>query len=558
MTEIKYPHVQKAKKYADDVVNGRIPSCKWIVLACKRFKTDLHRAKTKAFPYILNKDRAEANCTFIELLPHVKGKWAGNLLVLEPWQCFLFVNLFGWEHKSTKLRRFRRAFVLVPRKNGKTTIAAPVGIDMMTLEAEPGAEIYCGATSEDQANEVFRPAKAMVNRAKGLKTAYNLQVAASAIFREDGLSFFHRLIGKPGEGQSPYCAISDEYHEHKTSEQIDAMWTGMGARQQPLQFIITTAGTDISSPCKEMDDYCRKILDGVLEDERWFIMIYALEDDADWENFENWKKVNPNINVSVSEEFLHEKYQESLQRVSTQNINRCKHLNQWMNAGSAWMNMSLWNKCKDVSLSLNDFKGRDCFLGMDLASKIDIAALILLFPMEDDKWAVFGKYYLPEDTINLPENAQYQTWEHEGWLTKTPGARTDFFYIEEDLKQYSSDFNIQELAFDPRESTYLVNNIMEWGDFECVEIPQGPAHISEPMKELEAIIYDNKIRHNGDPVLSWMVSNTVRKEGRGGPVKYYYPTKDNNENKIDGVVALIMAISRAMTYEDMKIEVFRA
>lgn len=544
----KHKHVDSAKNYARGVVRGKIAACRLTQLACQRFLDDLKR-KAKDFEWAFNKDRAERTCRFVELLPHVKGKWSGDSLVLEPWQCFIYCNLFGWEHRKTKLRRFRRAFVFVPRKNGKTTMAAPIGLLMLTVEAEPGAEIYCGAASEDQANEVFRPSKAMAEKAEGFKETFGVDTMKSSIFREDGLSFFKKLIGKPGEGQSPYCAIHDEFHEHPTSEQVDAMDTGMGARQEPLQLIITTAGTDVASPCKEFDDYSRKILEGSLEDDRIFAIHYTIDEGDDWQDFETWRKANPNLGVSVSEDYLRGKLREATQRASQQNTVRTKHLNQWMAAGSAWMNMAVWQQCEDPSLRLEDFKGDPCWVGVDLASKIDITARIMLF-YRGGIWYVFGRYYLPEETVQLAENDHYRRWVTEGWITETDGARTDFHQVEEDLREDNGKWPVQELAFDPREASYLIHNIQDWASFECVEIPQGPARMSEPMKELEAIVHDGKLRTNGDPVLSWMMSNVIKKKGGSGAVKYYYPSKERDSQKIDGVVALIMALSRAMDYED--------
>jgi len=546
----KHPHVNAAKKYARQIIREKIAACKLTKLSCKRFLNDLEKTKTKLFPYRFNPDRAENFCQFLENLPHVKGKWSGQNLNLEAWQSFIFVNLFGWENKINDFRRFQRAFIFVPRKNGKTTIAAALGLGMLTIEAEPGAEIYCGATSEDQANEVFRPAKAMANKAEGFKQVFGVEVAASSIHREDALSFFRRLIGKPGEGQSPYLHLCDEYHEHPTSEQVDSMHTGMGARQEPLQFIITTAGVDISSPCKEFDDYSRQVLQGVLQDEQLFALHYTIDEEDDWSDIKNWKKANPNYGISVSKSYLKNKLAEAKQRVSQQNIIRCKHLNQWMNVSTRWIDLDLWQKCGDTSLRIEDFEGDPCVLALDLASKIDIVSLIKLFN-RDDLWIVFAKHYLPSETIWLPQNKHYQQWLAEGWLTETEGARTDFRVVETDIKEINEVNPIIELAFDPREASYLIANIMEWASFECVEIAQGPAHMSEPMKELEAVIHANTIRHNGDPILAWMLSNVVKKQGRaGGAVKYYYPTKEKDDQKIDGIIALIMALSRAIMHED--------
>ena len=547
----KHDHVKAAKQYAEDIVGGKIGSCKWTQLSCQRFLDNWESQGKKDFEWEFYNDRAERACRFIEFLPHVKGKWSGSKIKLQPWQKFIICNLFGWQNKETHLRRFQRAFIFLPRKQGKTTIAAAIGLLMLTAESEPGAEIYCGATSEDQANEVFRPAKAMSEKAEGFKDLYNVDVMKSSIFREEGLSFFRKLIGKPGEGQSPYCAIHDEYHEHPTSEQVDSMNTGMGARQEPLQLIITTAGTNMASPCKEFDDYTRKILDGILHDEGLFAIHYTIDDGDEWSDFENWKKANPNYGVSVQEEYLKTQFDEACQRASQQNIKRTKHLNEWMNVGSSWINMLTWRKCEDPDLKLEDFAGEMCWVGIDFASKIDITARMMLFHREE-MWSVFGRYYLPSDTIWLPENTHYQRWVKEGWITETEGARTDFRILEADLKEDAAIYPIKELAFDPREANYVIANISEWSmhKFDCIEISQGPANISEPMKELEAIICDNKMRSNGDPVLAWMIGNVKLKETQGMTPKYQFPTKERNDQKIDGVVALIMALSRAAAYKE--------
>jgi phage terminase large subunit-like protein len=540
-----HPHCRRAAKYAHDVVSGKIPACRLTILSCQRFLNDLAR---KDFPYTLNRNRAERFCDFVELMPHVKGKWAGTPLKLEPWQSFIFVNLFGWEN-SSGLRRFRRSYIRVPRKNGKTTCAVPIGLAMLTIEAEPGAEIYCGATSEDQADEVFRPAKAMTDRAKGFKAAYGIQVAASSIFREDGLSFFKRIIGKPGEGQSPYCAIHDEYHEHKTSDQVDSMDTGMGARQEPLQFIITTAGKDTSSPCKELDDYAIKVLDGQFENESFFSLLYGIDDRDDWTDFNVWKKANPNIGVSVSEEYLRGKLAEAIQRTSLQNTVKTKHLNMWVNAGIGWINMAKWNINADESLSLDNFTGCHAWVGIDLASKIDLTAMMVLV-WSDGVWYLFGKYYLPQETIDLPGNEHYQRWQMDGHLIGTPGARTDYGYLEDDLEKIYGELAIEEVVYDPREAEYLMQSIREKVSCPVVEMTQSAANLSEPMKEFEAQYLAGNLLHNGDPVLAWSAGNVVLKESRN---KLYYPAKENAANKIDPIVAAVMAMARAKaTVEDLE------
>ncbi|NCD26461.1 MAG: terminase large subunit [Deltaproteobacteria bacterium] len=381
----------------------------------------------------------------------------------------------------------------------------------------------------------------MAERGKGFKQTFGLTIAASSIFREDGLSFFKKLIGKPGEGQSPHCAIHDEFHEHKTSEQVDSMDTGMGARQEPLQFIITTSGFDTSSPCKELDDYAAKVVEGVFENEQFFALAYGIDEDDDWTDFDVWKKANPNFGVSVSEEYLRGKLAEAIQRTSLQNTVKTKHLNCWVNAGVGWINMAKWNANADEGLELDRFEGCPAWVGIDLASKIDLTAMMFLIRHEDC-WYLFGQYYLPQDTIDQKGNEHYQRWQMEGWLTGTPGARTDYAYLEEDLLKICETLQVQELAYDPREAEYLMQSIREQVSFPVVEMTQSAATLSEPMKEFEGEICAGKLLHNGDPVLQWAAGNVILKESRN---KLYYPAKQNVQSKIDPIVAAVMAMARA-------------
>lgn len=541
-----------ALKYCKDIRDGIIPAGNLVKLACARHLKDWERSKVPDYPYRYDKKKAEKRCAFSEKLPHVKGKWAGKKLKLEPDQVFTHCAIWGWVKKSNGKRRFSIAYIEKPRKNGKSFEAATAGLYMLSADGEKGAEIYSGASTEKQALEVFRPAWQMADATPDLRQHFGISLSGTkrnptSIYQLSDMSRFEPLVGNPGDGASPHCAIIDEYHEHRTSDQYSTMETGMGSREQPLMFIITTAGSDTSSPCYDMHMRAVKVLDGTLEDDAFFAVIYGIDPEDSFQDFNVWKKANPNYGISIEEDYLRRKYTETMTNASLQNVNLCKHLNVWTNAGVAWMNMVKWAACADPLLRIENFKAQTCYAALDLASKIDICALMLLFESEKG-FATFGRYYLPEETVRLAGNDHYVKWVKEGRIIQTPGARTDFRYIEDDLKAINADYPIIQLAYDPREATYLINNVMEWTKPEtCIEINQGPALMSEPMKELEAMIYSQRIWFDGDPVLTWMMGNVVKKQGRmTGPVKYYYPTKESNENKIDGVVALIMAVGRAM------------
>ena len=564
-----------AEKYCADVRDGVIPAGRYVKLACQRNLDDLDRQNDADFPYEFSIEKAHKRCSFSEKFCHTKGKWTGQKLKLEPFQVFIECCIWGWVRKSDKLRRFRVAYIEEPRKNGKSVTGATAGLYMLSADGENGSEVYSGATTEKQALEVFRPAWLMAQKNPDFLDHFGISLSGTpknptSIYKLSDMSRFELIVGNPGDGASPHCAIIDEYHEHRTSVQYDAMETGMGAREQPLMFTITTAGTDTSGPCFELHMQAIKILEGTLHDDAFFALIFSIDPDDDYRDFAVWKKVNPNYGVSVMEDYLFRKYQETMTNASKQNINLCKHLNVWTNAGVAWMNMAKWSACENKSLKIEDFKGRPCYVAIDLATKKDICALRLLFEGEEKyvlrsvfnektgedveievpqcDFIVFGRYYLPEETTKLAGNEHFDKWVKEGLIIETPGARTDFVYIENDLKKINKDHPITALSFDPHEATYLINNVMQWlGADRCIEITQGPSLMSEPMKELEAQIYDRTLQHDGDPVMTWMMGNVVKKKGRtSGPVKYYYPTKASDKDKIDGPVCDIMNVRCAM------------
>lgn len=550
-----HPHVDKANSYVRDVLAGRIPACKWVKRACRRHIDDLQRERKAGWPYRFDAAKAERVCVWGEKMPHVKGKWArkdpvtrkASRITLEPWQCFVLAMIFGWVKKATGTRRFRKASAYIPRKNAKSTLACIIGWWMFAKDDEPGAEVYCGATSEKQAWEVFGPARQMGIAEPGLPDGVGATIAARSLMRIAENAKFEPVIGKPGDGSSPHCAIVDEYHEHPDSTLYDTMKTGMGAREQPLILVISTAGENLAGPCRDDWSDCEKLLDGIIEDDTHFAIIWTVDDGDDWTSEDALRKANPNFDVSVSRDFLLAQLAEAKRDPHKQAVYKTKHLNMWVAALKGWLNMEQWKRCGDSKLKLDDFAGADAWVSLDAASKIDLTSMPVTFRHPDGGYATFARHYIPEDTVAMAHNAHYRKWVAEGWLTATPGARVDFTVIEDDLRAWAKKFNIRALAFDPKELNDFINRVGLWASFDRIEIPQGPQLMSEPMKEMEALIATGKYRHPCDPVLTWMASNVVKKEARGGgPVKYYYPTKTKPENKIDGIVAGIMGLSRAM------------
>lgn len=544
--------VERAEQYARDIIAKKVPANKWIKLACKRHLDDLKRAKKdKTFPYAFDAAKVERVVRFLELLPHTKGRWAAQRenIKLQPWQCFAYCLPFGWIRKDTGKRRFQDVFVFIPRKNGKSILGAGIGLYMMLADGEFGAEVYSGATTEKQAWEVFRPAKLMVERTPKLQTAFGVKANASNIHRVLDGSKFEPIIGNPGDGQSPSCAIVDEYHEHQTSDLYDTMKTGMGAREQALMLTITTAGALIGAPCYELYRDAQKMLDGAIERPDLWAMLYGIDEGDDWTSDAVLRKANPNYGVSVDGDFLLARQREAMQSSTKQAVFRTKHLNEWVGAKEAWMNMHKWRQCPDRK-PLAELEGRPCFIALDLASKVDIAAMELVFPpVEGDPLChVHGNYYVPEARVTDMEDtnaALYKAFEADGILTLTDGDVIDFEKVKDDLREAAGRFDLKEVAFDPWQAQQLANEMLAEG-MPMVEVRQVVATMSEPMKEVEKLVYDKKLAHGGCKMLTWMASNVVAKIDAKDNI---YPRKERNENKIDGIVALIMAMGRCMAVE---------
>ena len=532
-----------AAEYVRGVLDGSTPACRYVRLACRRHIDDL---SSGAYTW----DAAAANAAggFIEALVHVKGRWAhANIpleqrgIRLEPWQCFVVASIFGWRTASGT-RRYRETYLEIPRKNGKSILAAAIGLYMLVADGEAGSEVYCGATTEAQAWEVFRVARWMAEQSPGLAERYGIEVCAKALKRARDNSYFLPVIGQPGDGSSPHCAIADELHEHETDSLCDTFKTGMGAREQPLLLGITTAGINISGPCYTRRTRAIHILEGAsgFDDPTLFACIWTIDDGDDWTTEAAWRKANPNYGVSVMADFLEAQRRTAMQEIGKQSVLKCKHLNIWNRVRTAWMDMAAWRRC-ERPITLDDFRGRRCWLGLDLASKTDIAALMLL-TRHDSGYSCLGRYFLPSATIERPENEHYRRWRDAGILDVTDGEITDYDRIEEVLTQMARDVELASAAYDPFQATQLATHMTGAGLL-MVEVPAQVRHMSEPMKEVDALVRAGRMHHGPDPALEWMMGNVVAAEDAKGNI---YPRKEQARNSIDGVVALIMALARAI------------
>jgi phage terminase large subunit-like protein len=557
------PYVEAALGYARAVVAGEIPACKWTRLACQRQIDDLERVTSDDWPWVFDPDRAARPCEFIELMPHIKGKWARERrnITLEPWQCFMLTAVFGWVHRETGLRRFLEFYEEVPRKNAKSTIGSGLLLFMLSADGEHGAECYTAATTRDQARIVFDDARAMAERTPDLRTYLGVAIMQHSLTVAHTASKAAPLAaeGSTLDGLNVHFALLDELHAHKTRAVYDVIDTARGAREQSLLGTITTAGTDRSGICYERRTHLTKILEGVIRDDRVFGIIYTIDDNDDPFDPAVWAKANPNYGVSVMPDDLAAAAKKAEAMPSALNNFLTKRLNVWVNGESPWMDMRAWDRCGELALrDLSPYHGTKAWIGLDLAQKKDFAAVSLVFEADflvpgpdgvyvpERKWCVCTRLYLNELAIQESGNAHLSGWARQGYVQVTDGDITDFDIVADDLRQLCRNFDVQEIAFDPALSMYFAGKLIEEG-LPLVEITQRAMFFTPPLIQVENLVLEKKLRHDGNPVMTWMVSNLVVKVSKFNELRA--PTKERPENKIDGPIAMLMALGRALAGE---------
>jgi len=535
-------YCQLGLRYAEGIVAGEIPACELVRLACQRQINDLARVE---WDFTFDQDRGDHICWFIENLPHIKGRWKSRNIELEPWQCFLLTTIFGWID-ADGFRRYRKCYIEIPRKNSKSTLAAGVALYLLCADGEPGAEIYSAAVTRDQAKICWETAQKMVQREREMQAFYGVEPLAHSISVQRNAAAFKPLSRDADslEGLNPHGAVIDELHAHKTREIFDVLNQATGSRRQPLLFCITTAGDNRAGVCFEQHEYVSQILQGRHSDERYWGVIYSVDKEDDWVSEASARKANPNYGVSVLADDIDMICKQAQRSAEAQNAYLTKRLNIWVSTGTAFFNMLAWhNRCKQDEFTLEDFYGEQCYVSLDLASKVDIAVKLMLF-RRDGKRYVFCKYYVPESAIERgnPNYDYYAGWVNAGRIATTPGNVIDFEFIEADLLDDRNNFQVLEVPFDPFQATELSTRMLKEG-VPMIEVGATVRNFSEPMKSLDGMILQGTIKHDGDPVLGWMIGNVYAKRDAKDNV---YPRKVRNENKIDGAVALLMALNRDM------------
>lgn len=565
-----FKHSRGAVKYAKDVVSGKIPVSESPRLACKKFLEDLERAKSADFPYEWDKVEVERVCCFAECLQHVKGKWASarmeqRFFKTEPWQKFVFGCIFGWKNKKTGLRRYREVYIEIPRKNGKSFLAAVVGLYMFLCDHESGSEVYCGATSLDQAMKVFNPAAQMLQRSEALRKKYGVRIKKRFMELADG-SVFCPIVAKPRDGDSPHCSILDEYHEHPTDALYHAQATGQGAREQPIIMVITTAGKNIQSPCYELHDRVMKNQTGPEDvmDQSLLGLIYTIDKDDDPFCIESLVKANPNFGVSIEPDYLLRQMNNAVRYVNQRADYLTKHLDFWVSQKNAYFDILAWQELANSQLRIADFVDCDCFIAVDMSARYDLTVITTGFIRREGDGLkhlyVFQDSYLPQETVEDASNPNFKRYQTMSMienpntlsgklLTVTPGAEIDSHYIFEELNSKIKAYTrVQEVIFDPWEARPIINELAKtYPRLTVLEMTQNTKNLNAGMKELTGAIMSRRIHHDGNAMLTWNMQNVESQTDKNGND---FPTNPNPKvNKKDGAVTLMMVANRTENYE---------
>lgn len=532
------------------MLSGRIAVSKWVRLTVERQVKDIATGHERGL--VFHESRADSSIDFFALLKHSKGESAGKTFHLEPWQKFILWCLFGW-YNENGYRRFNTSYSEIPRKNGKSTFGAGVGLELFVADGEQGAEVYSAATKRDQALLVHSEATRMVKASPDLREI--IKVFKNNLNIEETNSKFEPLGADVDgmDGLNPSGILVDELHAHKTRGCWDVLETATGARKQPLTFVITTAGFNQNGICYEIREYVTKVLEGVIEDDSYFAYIACIDDDDDWQDEANWYKANPNLGVSCNIEDLRRKAKKAAESPAALNNFLCKHLNRWTQQETRWLSLESWDKC-DSSIDYGYLKGRQCWAGLDLSSTMDLSALVLAFPDDNEGYIILPFFWIPSDGAHARERRDkvpYMAWERQDLVEMTEGNSIDYRFIREQINELAEVYSIQEIAFDPFNATHIATLLGDEDGHNMIQFRQGMLSMNEPCKEFERLVISQNINHGKNPVMRWQASNISVKTDPSGNIRPVKPASDQSA-KIDGIVAAIMAVGRAMFNKNIK------
>lgn len=534
--------------YARRVVSGDVLAGRLVRLSCERHLRDLDEGVKRGLAW--DPEEAARRISVFSHLRQSKGRWAGEPLELLDWQRFVVGSAFGW-YREDGTRRFRRVYVEVARKNGKTTLVAGVALNLLDFDGEAGSEVYAAATKRDQARLCWGEAARMVRQTPSLRRRIRIIDSRANMHILDTSSKFEALGADSDslDGLNPHGVIIDELHAHRDRRVVDVLETAMGARVQPQIWYVTTAGLEGESIYTETHDYARRVVEGTVEDDQWLVYIATLDEGDDWTNPDVYIKANPSLGVTVQLDELIQERDRAMAVPGRQNAFRRLRLNQRVQQAQRWLDVREWDACADESLGPEAFRGRTVYAGLDLASTRDVTAMVMLARSDEPgyDYDLWEHYWVPEEGIgrrSREDGVPYDVWRDQGHLEATSGNITDYDVIRERIQEYADDYGIgfAEVAYDRWNANQLVTQLGGDG-LTCIPFGQGFASMAAPSRMLEALIAGKRIRHAGNPVTRWMVGNVTTEQDAAGNLK---PSKARSAEKIDGVVALLMALGRAM------------
>jgi len=493
--------------------------------------------------YTFDVDAAERFCKLFSYLKLIEGEKAGKPFDLEPWQRAIVGAMYGWKSIKTGLRRFREVFIYVPRKNGKTMLAAGLVLAALFVDDEPGAQVYSAAAEREQAALVYRQAAGMIAREPKLADRCKVYKTFKSIEIPSTNSVYKALSADADtkHGLGAHMVIVDELHAHPNGELVDVLQTSMGSRREPLLVHITTADYDRPSVCNTKHDYAKKVRDGIFQDASFLPVIYEASEADDWTDPDVWAKVNPNLDVSVRREYLERECQRAQNEPSYENTFKRLHLNIKTQQDVRWLPMSKWDACNDQPVPSGP-----CFAGLDLASTTDIAALVLFWP---ETGSIVPWFWIPSENARKRETRDrvpYLTWGREELVAMTPGNVIDYAFIRQQINELVNTYEVQRIGYDPWNAQMLAQQLQDEDGLPLTEFRQGYRSMNEPTKYFEGLVMKGDLKHGGNEVLRWMASNVTVRTDPSGNIK---ADKQKSTEKIDGIVAAIMAVGLAITHE---------
>ena len=539
----KYPNIFKGHQYALDVISGKITANIYIIASCKRYLKDLERDDLY-FDY----EWAEKFLVTFQKFEHVIGEWETPNLVLEPWQLFFFMVQEGFYWKRNNKRKYKTSHLEVARGNGKSAIASVTGLIYLRLvKVLKGNKVYAVATKKEQARIVLDSSRAMAKANSRFLKKTGVEVFAHHIAHSKSESEFRALSSdsKSLDGLQPVLAVVDELHAHKTRDLYDVVDSAMSKRPDSLLLVITTAGFSLDGIGHSQSSYAKKVSLGEIQDESFWAMVFTLDEKDDWRDEKNWIKANPNLNVSVDIDSFRSKAFKAQANPQDEINFKVKHLNIWQNALAQYFTIKKWKDLGNENLKIGMFKSEKCFVGIDLASKIDLTSIAYVF-RRDEKYYIFSDNYCPEQTVEESDNVMYSSWVDTGELIATPGAAINYIKLREDFLIKSKMVKLEDVFYDPWSATEFAQQLSK-KRVSVTEFRMSVANLSEPMKRLEALIREGKVIHNGSTLLSWCLGNVVAKVDHNDNV---FPRKEHESMKIDPIISILMALAGWINEEE--------